>query len=383
MEPEVRQRTRPTWAEVSLGALQHNFHLVQQHVGAGVAVCAVVKADAYGHGARMCARALEAAGACWLGVTGPDEGDALRNAGIKARILLMTGFWRGEEDDVLSRDLTPAVWEPEQITLLQQAALRRGVVYPVHLKVDTGMGRLGVPMEDLPAVCEALVASPNLRLEGVMTHLGASEIMEAMQGQKACFEEAQAVLHSFGLYPELVHMANSGATLGRPDTWKNFVRPGLLLYGYSPQLWRGGKVTDEVPPLAVQPVLEWKTRIISVKRAAVGQGLGYGRTLVTARSSRIAALPVGYADGLNRALSNRGRVIVRGHYAPIVGMISMDLTLVDVTDIPGVEAGDDVTLLGRSGACAVDAVEHAAHCATVPYEILCAISKRVPRKYVD
>ena len=381
----MRRATRPTWAEVSLQALRQNFRVVQQHVGRGVNICAVVKADAYGHGAIECSRALEAEGAQWLGVTSLDEAIPLRDAGIQARILLMTGFWRGEEEEIVRLRLTPTVWEPWHLESLEKAALALGVdSQPVHLKIDSGMGRLGVRLHDLPPFCSALKSSPHLSLEGLSTHLASSEILDApsVQEQLDEFSEARQYLEHQGLRATLVHVANTSAVISRKETWNNMVRPGIALYGYYLPFQRAGReVSGSGWKLPVKPVLTWKTRILSVREAAANQALGYGGTYVTKAPARIAALPVGYADGLNRQLSSRGRVILREHFAPIVGRISMDLTLVDVTGIPGVAVGDEVILLGASESLSVDAQEHAELANTVPYEILCAISKRVPRRY--
>ena len=385
IERRVRRATRPTWAEVSLQALRQNFRVVQQHVGRGVNICAVVKADAYGHGAVECSRALEAEGAQWLGVTSLDEAIPLRDAGIQARILLMTGFWRGEEDEIVRLRLTPTVWEPWHLESLERAAVALGVnSQPVHLKIDSGMGRLGVRLHDLPPLCSALKSSPHLLLEGLSTHLASSEVLDApsVQEQLDEFSEARQYLEHQGLRATLVHVANTSAVISRKETWNNMVRPGIALYGYYLPFQRAGReVSGSGWKLPVKPVLTWKTRILSVREAAANQALGYGGTYVTKAPARIAALPVGYADGLNRQLSSRGRVILREHFAPIVGRISMDLTLVDVTGIPGVAVGDEVILLGASDTLSIDAQEHAELANTVPYEILCAISKRVPRRY--
>ena len=371
-----------TWAEVSLGTLRENFRVVQAHVGANVAVCAVVKADGYGHGATECALALEAEGAPWLGVTDAAEGRALRSAGIWTRILLMTGIWRGEEDSIVAHNLTPTVWESWHIERLEKAARKQQVVLPVHLKVDTGMNRLGAPNGALPELCDKLAACEHLRLEGVSTHFASAEVLDSNDAprQMARFEEALAMLAGKGLHPPLVHMGNSAAVAARPETWKTMVRPGILLYGYSLPTARGGKTTNE-SALPLRPVLSWKTRILTVKDVARGEAVGYMGTYVAEQHSRIAVLPVGYADGYPRLLSNRARVIVRGEYAPVVGRVSMDLTMVDVGQIPGVAVGDEVILIGSSGAKSVDAVELAQLCESVPYEILCGISQRVPRVY--
>ena len=377
--------TRPTWAEVSLGTLRQNFRTVVKHAGAGVTVCAVVKADAYGHGAVECSRALQAEGATWLGVTSLDEAIPLREAGIESRILLMTGFWRGEEGEIVRLRLTPTVWEPWHIESLETAAASSGVVrHAVHLKVDTGMGRLGVALDELPAVLKALSAAPHLLLEGLSTHLASSEIMDApsVTEQEHRFGEAQRMVQAAGFSPGLIHMANTSALISRRETWHNMVRPGVALYGYYLPFQRAGReVSGGTLRLAVKPVLTWKTRILSMRDFAANHALGYGGTYVTKAPAHVAVLPVGYADGYNRQLSNRGRVIVRDHYAPIIGSISMDLTLVDVTGIPGIAVGDEVILLGTRDGLSVDALEHARLANSSPYEILCNISKRVPRRY--
>lgn len=380
-----RVATRPTWAEVSLATLRQNFRAVQKHVGPGVTVCAVVKADAYGHGAVECSRALEAEGAHWLGVTSLDEAIPLRDADIQSNILLMTGFWRGEESEIVRLRLTPTVWEPWQVEFMEKAAAALDVArHPVHLKVDSGMGRLGVAVDELPPVLNALKSAKHLALEGLSTHLASSEIMDAPsvaeQGHK--FEEARRMVREEGMEPSFVHMANTGAVISRKETWNNMVRPGVALYGYYLPFQRAGReVSGGTLRLPVKPVLTWKTRILSLRNISANQALGYNATYVTKAPAHIAVLPVGYADGYNRQLSNRGRVIVRDHYAPIVGSISMDLTLVDVTGIPGVAVGDEVVLLGTCDGLSVDALEHARLANSSPYEILCNISKRVPRRH--
>ncbi|MGC1373371.1 MAG: alanine racemase [Candidatus Sulfotelmatobacter sp.] len=379
-----RVATRPTWAEVSLATLRQNFSTVVKHAGTGVTVCAVVKADAYGHGAVECSRALQAEGAKWLGVTSLDEAIPLREEGIESRILLMTGFWRGEENEIVRLQLTPTVWEPWHIEILENAAASASIRHAVNLKVDTGMGRLGVSLEELPNVLKAMHAAPHLALEGLSTHLASSEILDApsVAEQESRFEEALRMVRAAGFDPVLVHMANTSALISRRETWNNMVRPGVALYGYYLPFYRAGReVSGGTLRLPVKPVLTWKTRILSMRKFAANQPLGYGGTYVTKAPANVAVLPVGYADGYNRQLSNRGRVIVRDHYAPIVGSISMDLTLVDVTGIPGIAVGDEVILLGASDGLTVDALEHARLANSSPYEILCNISKRVPRKY--
>jgi alanine racemase len=374
---------RPTQAQIDLGAIAHNTRVLKAH-RPHTRLCAVVKADAYGHGATECAKALEQEGARWLGVTSLDEAIPLRDAGIRTRILLMTGFWRGEEEELIRLQLTPTVWEPGQVELLEKAAARLSAKLPVHLKVDTGMGRLGVDPEDLYEITSALKASPHLVLEGLSTHLASSEILDApsVNEQLQKFEQVRNLMRNEGFDPPLIHVANTGALISHRESWNSMVRPGIALYGYHLPFERAGReVSGSKLRLDVKPVLTWKTKILSLRDVRANQALGYGGTYVTKAPARIAVLPVGYADGLNRALSSRGRVIVREHYAPIVGRISMDLTLADVTGLPGIAVGDEVVLLGAVDGLSVDAREHAELASTNVYEILCAISKRVPRKY--
>lgn len=350
-------------------------------------VCAVVKADAYGHGAVECSRALEGEGARWLGVTSLDEAIPLRENAVASNMLLMTGFWRGEESEIVRLRLTPTVWEIWHIEALERAASALGVArHAVHLKVDTGMGRLGVAVEELPAVLGALKKAKHLTLEGFSTHLASSEIMDSpsVADQERAFEKARELVQGAGFEPNFVHVANTSAIISRRETWNSMVRPGVALYGYYLPFQRAGReVSGGTLRLPVKPILTWKTRILSMRHFAANHALGYGGSYVTKAPTQVAVLPVGYADGYNRQLSNRGRVIVREHYAPIVGSISMDLTLVDVTGIPEVAVGDEVILLGTSDGLSVDALEHARLANSSPYEILCNISKRVPRRYVS
>ena len=377
---------RPTWAEVSLGALRQNFRAIRQHIGDGQQICAVVKADAYGHGGVECARALEAEGATWFGVTSTDEGILLREGGIHGRILLMTGFWRGDQDDVVRHQLTPAVWEAWQVELLEEAVQQaNATVFPVHIKVDTGMTRLGVNPADLPALCWRIRQSKHLAIEGVFTHLASAEVLDAEDATKqvAEFDKVLGSFAELNIAPAFIHMANSAAIVARPDTWKNMVRPGLALYGYCTPVRGGHGRAPNSPALELFPVLSWKTRVLSLRDVCAGRAIGYNATYIAHAPARLAVLPVGYADGLDRQLSSRGRVLIRGQYASIVGIVSMDLTIVDVTGVAGTEVGDEVVILGRSGNATINAWEYARLCATIPYEVLCRISKRVPRRYVE
>ena len=381
---------RPTWAEISLTALRHNFRTIQDYVAPEAAVCCVVKADAYGHGAVECARALEREGALWFGVSSTDEGVCLRRSGISGRILLMSGFWRGEEEAIVEHDLTAAVWDWNHIELLEEAARKfhrgSGHPVPVHLKVDTGMARLGLTTAELGSFAEVLKNAEHVTLEGMFTHFASAEVLDApdTEAQIARFEHAVHAIREHGLAPPYLHLANSAAIVTRSNSWKNMVRPGLSLYGYYlPFTSVVGGAPDQSLELPVKPVLAWKTRVLAVRDVAEHQPISYNGSYVTPAPARIAVLPVGYADGLSRHLSSRGRVIVRNDYAAIVGTVTMDMTMIDVTGIAGVDVGDEVTLIGSVGKRSISAWEHASLAATIPYEILCGISKRVPRKYVE
>lgn len=375
------RKGRPTWAEVSLSTLRANFRSIQQYVGPRVDVCAVVKGDAYRHGIVECATALQTEGAEWLGVTSTEEGVQLRQAGIHSRILIMAGFWHGDEEEIIQHRLTPAVWEPWHLESLGKAARRLHSSISVHLKVDTGMSRLGMLPEDLSAMAASFQSYPELVMEGVFTHLASAETPDApeLQAQIDCFRQTLENIWQTGSSPRWIHAANSAAIVSRHDSWNTMVRAGISLYGY----YLPFTSRTEIRQPGISPVLSWKTRIVSLRTMAAGRRVGYGGTYTLARPSRIGVLPVGYADGLSRQLSSRGRVLVKGNYAPMVGRISMDITLVDVTDVPGAQIGDEVTLIGACQNRSITACDHAALASTIPYEILCNISKRVPRLFLE
>lgn len=383
--------TRPTWCEISITNLQHNFATIRDYVAPDATVCAVVKADAYGHGAVECSRALQKEGCKWFAVSSTDEGISLRKAGITGRILLITGFWRGEEELVVEHNLTPVVWDWEHIERLENAAEkldRAPESVAVHLKVDTGMSRLGVPLADLAGLLQVFHEARFVMLEGVLSHLASSEVQDApdVEAQLTRFDDAVATVNASGLSPIYFHIANSAAIATRERTWKNMVRPGLSLFGYYlPFTSVIHGTPDSSHELPVVPVLRWKTRIIAIREVGGHQPIGYNGTYVTQAPARLAVLPVGYADGFSRHMSSRGRVIVRDDFASIVGAVSMDLTIIDITGIPGVEVGDEVVLIGESasGRRKITAWEMATHAQTVPYEILCGIHQRVTRVYVE
>jgi alanine racemase len=400
-----RTYSRPNWAEVSLPALRHNFRVVQQHVGPEVTICSVVKCDAYGHGYAECARALQEEGGQWFGVTSTDEGVGLRESGITGRVLIMVGVWRGEEEDALHYSLTPAISRVDELDAIARAARKLRLSRPVavHLKVDTGMSRLGLPLAELDEFVAALRRVPEIELEGVFSHLASSEVLDDAEACKQIqrFEQAVQTLAQQGLRPAIRHLANSSAAIARPETRHNFVRPGLAIYGYQlpPVNHDGNSAASALTRLDLQPVLQWKTRVISLRDVGAGQPLGYGGTYVTPAPARIAVIAAGYGDGYSRKNSypkngkasagtngvgreDRSSVLVRGRRAPVLGRVSMDTTIVDVSQIADCEIGDEVMLIGRSGREEITAWDVARWSETLPYEVLCNLSERVLRRYL-
>ncbi|MGH9327321.1 MAG: alanine racemase [Terriglobia bacterium] len=379
---------RPTWAEISRPALRRNFARIRELAGKRK-VMAVVKADAYGHGLKAVAKLLEECGTDWFGVATVEEAIELRDAGLAKPILLLGGLYMSDPAALIEYDLTPAVSSTARLDVYADCARQFQKSISFHLTVDTGMGRLGMPPALLGNFLEKLrelngaVHSVNgllLRLTGFFTHLASAEDLVATQTEEqiARFRSSLECLRTSGTEPEWIHVSNSAALLAGAEIPENLVRIGALLYGYCLPLVLSTE-TEPHPLPDFEPVLSFKSRIVFLKDHPAGTPLGYGASFFTRRPSRIATIPAGYADGLSRALSNRGRVIVRGHYARIVGTVSMDLTLIDVTDIPGVTVGDEVTLIGRSDGAAITAAELAKESGTIPYEVLCSIGKRVPR----
>ncbi len=374
---EAPLHLRPTEVEVDLGALAHNLKEAKRLVGPAVQVLAVVKADAYGHGAVPAARAFVGAGAAWLGVAIVEEGAELRRAGLVAPICVLSGLAGDEAAALVEHRLTPMVYRPDQLAAVARAVRAAGLVhYGVHLKVDTGMGRYGALPEEVGAFLDALRAHPALELEGLATHFALADQGDdrSMAEQRAKFDAVAQSLSARGLHPKLRHLANSASLLDHPETHADLVRPGLMLYGIAPAA-RLKRLAD------LKPALTFRTHITHLKEVPAGFPVSYGATYVTTRPSRLATLPVGYADGLPRAVSNRAEMLVRERRAPLVGRVCMDACLLDVTHVAGASIGDEVVLIGRQGAVAIGADELATHADTVSYEILCGIGKRVPRVY--
>jgi len=371
---------RATWAEIDLDALAANFHMIRKRVGHDVKVLAAVKANAYGHGAVQCARRLEAEGVDWFGVALPEEGIELRQAGIAKPILCLGGISRGQERACLQFSLTPVVYRRDTLVAIDHAAKEMHAVADVHVKIDTGMGRLGVRPDAFQEFCDGIKVFGNVRVAGLMTHLAAADddaYQEFTTSQLSRLQEAVTLIRANGFSPNLIHAANSAGAFGYPLSG-NMVRPGGTLYGFSRDV-----LPAHVQTPGLRPVMSVRSRIMLLKKVPKDEKLGYGCTFETRRDSTIATVPIGYDDGYSRALSNRGRVIVRGALAAVVGRVSMDLTLIDVTDIPGVSLDDDVTLLGRDGELSITAEDIAETIGTISYEVTCGISARVPRVYSD
>lgn len=336
---------------------------------------AVVKADGYGHDARLVAPILAAAGANLFGVATVEEGVALRQARITQPIVVLAGAGVDAIDSLIEHDLRVALIDAHMARSVGRALGSRTLA--VHIKIDTGMSRLGVAPSGLPEVIEVLSQTPALSVEGVFSHLADADDCDTpfADAQLALFREAVAILDRAPMRPRWVHLSNSVATLTRPDMHFNLVRPGIALYGITPAAARAST--------KLRPVMSLRTRIWQLKSVPAECAVSYGQTFITRRPTRIAVLPIGYADGYGRALSNRGQVLVRGRRAPIIGRVCMDLTLVDVTDIPAVEPNDEVVLWGADGDASLTVAEVGAWQDSIGYEVLTRLGKRIPRLLVE
>jgi alanine racemase len=373
---EPAASVRPTRAEISLGSVRHNLLAIGR--AAGVPVWSVLKADAYGHGAKAVARTLERAGCAGVCVALIEEGIELREAGIMAPILVMGGHYGAAWAELIRHRLTPVISRVDQLDgLAEEVRFSGGPPLPVHVKIDTGMARLGVPLGELDAFARTLAALPEVTLDAVMTHFACAESDgDSVAHQLELFARGCGVLRVHGLEVRRRHAANTAATIAHPSARFDLVRPGIGLFGMAPG------VTTE---LRLEPVMRVRTEIVALRALEPGQSVGYGATWTATRRSRVATIPMGYGDGLSRLLSNRGHVLVRGKRAPIVGAVSMDMTSVDVTDIPGAAIEDEVVVLGSQrgplGEATLSAEEIAAVSGTIAWEVLTGISRRVPRFY--
>jgi alanine racemase len=363
---------------VNLAHLRHNLRVVQRLSG-GRPVWAVLKADGYGHGAKAVARTLERAGASGMCVALLEEGIELRGAGIKIPILVTGGYYGRAWGELLRHDLTPVLHDPGQVELLaEEVRYSRAEPIRAHVKIDTGMSRLGMSAADLPRLAQALAKNPEVLLDGLMTHFACADAGETpgIDEQLDRFDAATTALGRLGFAPKVRHAANSAALMRSERAWLDLVRPGIALFGVEP---RAGLSKE------LRPVMRVSSEIVALRDLPVGASAGYGGTWVAERPSRIATLPIGYADGLVRSLSNQGSILVRGRRAAIAGAVSMDMTMIDVTDIDGVRVGDECVVLGTQkgvlGEDSISVAEVAAQLGTIPWEVLTNVSRRVPRFY--
>lgn len=372
---------RPTWAEINLSNLAFNFHSVRNFINQNVKLMAVVKADAYGHCAAKCSIKLEEIGIDWFGVALPEEGLELRKNGIKKPILCLGGFWEGQEETILENDLTPVIFQIETAKLLNRAAKKLGRITTAHIKIDTGMGRIGVRFDEIEEFAERLKNFDNLNFEGVMTHFAAADNFNEKEFTKIQierFNQAVSILENKGFNFLYKDLANSPAAIAHPKSYGDMIRLGGILYGLGDDV-----LPDWTEKPEIKPVLSLFTKIALIKKVKKGETLGYSRTFTAEKDSIIATIPIGYQDGYRRALSNSGRVLVSGKYADVVGRISMDWTIVDITDIENVSVGDEVVLIGEQNGLKITTEEIAGKAGTISYEITCGINKRVTKRYVD
>lgn len=372
MEHGRRSQGRPVWAEVDLDAIEHNVRALAQRA-APARLYAVVKANAYGHGAVAVARAALEAGAAGLGVVCVDEGEELRLAGVEAPVLVLGYTQASEAERVVELALTPTVGSMQVALALSRFAAERGVTQPVHVELESGLNRHGLTLDELVSFAESLRALPNIEVEGLYTHFAAAE-----EGDSAFTRmQYEALLAASARLPWIPvrHCSASASILLTPEMSLEMVRAGLGVYGYEPAPGAAGELT-------LRRALALKSRVARVIELEAGATVGYGRTWTARRRSTIALLMCGYADGLRRALSNRASVLVRGRRAPIAGRIAMDMCMTDVTDVPGVAPDDEVVIIGSQGGETVDADELAGLADTISWEILAGISARVPRVYL-
>jgi alanine racemase len=391
--------TRPCWAEIRIRALEENLRFLEQLAAPHAELLAIVKANAYGHSLALCAPAAVRAGARWLGVTSVEEGIVARALCPEARVLVTGGIFPGQAPAAIDYQLTAVAWEPWQLDELLAAARAAGLQpgsLPIHLEIDTGMSRQGAGPSDLAAIFARLGPGSPLRLEGVMTHLFAADETDGQvtQAQLARLDEAMSRISASGLFAEwlnvgasatlLAGQARAVAELAARHGMKAMLRPGLAVYGLVPRFDPPFSPQEEPPSLAaarsaLQPVLTWKASVVGVRSVPAGATVGYNATFVATEPMRLALVAAGYAEGLDRALGNRFHLLVRGQRAPLVGRVSMDQTVLDVTEISGVAAGDEVVLLGTQGSETITAFDHADASGTIPWEVFTRIAARVAR----
>ncbi len=388
---------RPVWAEVSLQALTENYRAIRDYVNPAAEkrktprkVLCIVKGNGYGHGGPQVSKALEKAGADWFGVASAGEGMELRKFGVRKPVLVLGGFWPGEERNLVEHNLTPAIHRCEQLAMFEAAAAKaRKKNVAIHLKLDTGMNRLGIAPKDIECFARQFAKCPHLTLTGVFTHFASSEVLTDTPTGRMTTLQMERVdgavnrLQAMGINPGIIHFANSAAIAARPDTWADMVRPGAILYGYHPGFDPPERRTEFEAKLRLRPVMSLRARVINVRSVAAGEGVGYNASWVAQRPSRIAVISAGYHDGVHRSLGNRGQFAIRGHLAPVIGIVSMDVTMLDVTDVPDAAIGDIATLYGEDGDHTYPANVVARSIGTVTSDLLSGIGARVPRIYLS
>ena len=367
---------RPTWAEIDLGAIAFNLQGISRQV-APAGIMAVVKADAYGHGALQVSRVALQEGASHLAVAVIDEAIALRKAGIQAPLLVFGGFSHEDARLFIDWELDATIFDRQGLALLSQAARKRNRPVRVHVKVDTGMGRLGVDWREAAAFVAEVQGAEGVELTGLYTHFATSDALDKSYANLQLLRYKSLIdeLEGKGVRIPLKHTANSGAILDMPGSWFDLVRPGIMMYGHYPS----AETTESV---GIHPAMSFKTTVIQAKRVERGQSVSYGRTSIADRPMTIPTLPVGYADGYNRLLSNRGEVLIRGRRFPVAGRVCMDLIMAAAGDEEEIRAGDEVVLFGRQGDEEFSVASICTLLGTIPYEVTCWVSKRVPRVYM-
>ncbi|MDD5435425.1 MAG: alanine racemase [Nitrospira sp.] len=365
-------------AEINLSNLINNLGQVRRLIAPSCKILAVVKANAYGHGIDRVSLALQNAGVDMLGVAHVEEGIRIREAGIHTGILVLGGVNEDYSADLVKWRLTPVVYTSSLVNSLSEAATEAGVVVPVHIKVDTGMRRIGVEPENTVEFAVNILQHKGLQIEGIMTHFAEADLQnkEFANKQLETFMSLCDILNSRGIHIPIRHASNSAAVIAMKNSHLDMVRPGLMLYGYSPSPYLSSG-------MGLKPVMSLKSRIVHIKKVPKDTGISYGRTFVTKRDTLVATILCGYADGFSRSLSNTGEVIVKYNRAPVIGRVCMDMTMIDVTDIQDVQYGDEVTIIGREGDNRITADDIAAWRGTISYEVLCDVGERVERVYVE
>ncbi len=387
---------RPVWAEVSLSALRQNFEAIRDYVNPPAEkrktprkVLSIVKGNGYGHGGPEVSKALEKFGSDWFGVASTGEGMELRKAGVRKPVLVLGGFWPGEEKNLIEHNLTPAIHRCEHLALFNAAAAKaRKRHVAVHLKIDTGMNRLGLSPKDMDCFANQLAKCKHLELGGTFTHLASSEVLTDTPTGHQTAEQLERLhsaidrLRALGVSPEIVHIANSAAIAARPESWADMVRPGALLYGYHPGFDPMERRFEFEKKLSLRPVMSLRARLVNVRSVQNGASVGYDASWVAKRPSVVAVLSAGYGDGIHRSLGNRGTVAIRGYVAPIIGIVSMDVVMLDVTEVPDVVIGDVATVYGTDGSNVYPANVVARSIGTVTSDLISGVSRRVKRFYL-